>query len=528
MARCLRLLPFLLLGAAVLPATLSAQCRDGYWEPGFDHDMSGFQYSRGDRFIAVHASLVPKGPHRGEILVWNYYGNQPQTRWIQAWSLVDVSGPGPASFTNGELLLPGGEGDLFCAGHAWTAEGDLFVAGGTMIYEEEGHHAWIGGRLAFLYRPDQGTDGDWERQPDLLLPRWYPTVTMLADGRMLVSGGLLNGQTISDNYEVFDPATGLWEAVPGVGRVFDPPPVGTLDLYPRMHLLSDGTVFQSGMAPEGNLLDHLAGPGTWTFLDRQWMDWRSYGTSVLYPDPRSGQDLVLAIGGEGFLQGHTIWPMNDVSYILPGSASPQWRTGPPLNHARMLQNAAILPNGEILVVGGRSNPWYQADGEWVLIPEILDPETGVWREAAAHASPRDYHSVLLLLPDGRVLAAGGEARTTDYQIYVPGYLACGAPRPEILGLSSDLWLYGESPSVDYEDASAADPVARAVLLRPGSATHHFDQDLRYRPLEIQLQGNGSLTVQVPASPAALPPGYYMLFLVSEGGIPSVAEWVLVQ
>src|SRR3546814_14398283 len=62
-----------------------------------------------------------------------------------------------------------------------------------------------------------------------------------------------------------------------------------------------------------------------------------------------------------------------------------------------------------------------------------------WRECDALANRRAYHSVAVLLPDGRVVTAGNQCPAdTTYEVFSPPYLFAGdgslAPRPEISNL----------------------------------------------------------------------------------------------
>ena len=78
----------------------------------------------------------------------------------------------------------------------------------------------------------------------------------------------------------------------------------------------------------------------------------------------------------------------------------------------------------------------------VLPAEIWNPDTETWTTVASLQNGREYHSTALLLPDGRVLMAGGgglPGRATDQknaEIYSPPYLFKGA-RPTITSAPSD-------------------------------------------------------------------------------------------
>src|SRR5204863_6282742 len=91
-------------------------------------------------------------------------------------------------------------------------------------------------------------------------------------------------------------------------------------------------------------------------------------------------------------------PVNSAEIIDLNSPTPQWTGITPMHFARMDFNAVILPNGKVLVVGGRSN--YEPTAIAVLTPEIFDPETLTWDTVAPHQIERRYHSSAVLLPDG--------------------------------------------------------------------------------------------------------------------------------
>src|SRR5581483_1017558 len=68
-------------------------------------------------------------------------------------------------------------------------------------------------------------------------------------------------------------------------------------------------------------------------------------------------------------------------------------------------DAVLLPSGDVFMTGG-CRVW-RSDNDAVHNPEVYHPDTDTWETLPAAAIvPRDYHSVALLLPDGRVWTAG--------------------------------------------------------------------------------------------------------------------------
>src|SRR5207245_5668305 len=91
--------------------------------------------------------------------------------------------------------------------------------------------------------------------------------------------------------------------------------------------------------------------------------------------------------------------------MQPCAATPfEWEYTGSLNTARFHHTATLLPDGRVLVAGGehRSIPLPSA--------ELYDPATGTWSDTGSLSTARDSHTATLL-PNGMVLAAGG--RETD-------------------------------------------------------------------------------------------------------------------
>ena len=160
----------------------------------------------------------------------------------------------------------------------------------------------------------------------------------------------------------------------------------------------------------------------------------------------------------------------------------------------------------------------------VLPAEDWNPATGQWTTWASMAVPRLYHSIALLMPDGRVLVAGtgdltGVPNEDNAQIFSPPYLFNG-PRPTITS-SPSVVQYGSNFQVSTPDAASITSVS---LIRPAAVTHSFDESTRRVSLSFTAS-NGTLNVQAPANGGDAPPGPYMLFIVNSNGVPSVASWV---
>ena len=217
-------------------------------------------------------------------------------------------------------------------------------------------------------------------------------------------------------------------------------------------------------------------------------------------------------------------PSTANSYVLDmNQPTPRWRQTPPMAFRRTTHNLTVLPDGNVLCTGGAINSdVFDLAAAVYNAAELWSPVTETWTTLAKMRTPRMYHSVVLLLPDGRVLAAGGGRYGVDQfsaEIYSPPYLFKGL-RPTITSAPSTV-NYGSTFFVSTADASR---IASVSLIGTAAVTHAFDENQRFVKLTFQ-QAPGGLNVQAPASANLAPPGYYMLFLVDTNGVPSVAAFV---
>jgi hypothetical protein len=103
--------------------------------------------------------------------------------------------------------------------------------------------------------------------------------------------------------------------------------------------------------------------------------------------------------------------------------------------------------------------------------------------------------------------------------YFPGY--CFLPRPTIVSVMPASVGYHAPFTVNTPEAPS---IAEVVLMRPGAVTHGFNQSQRYVGCTF-TKAAGALTVTSPPDGTYAPPGWYLLFLVDGGRVPSVGHWI---
>ena len=81
--------------------------------------------------------------------------------------------------------------------------------------------------------------------------------------------------------------------------------------------------------------------------------------------------------------------------------------------------------------------------------------------------------------------------------------------------------YGAAFQITTPNAAS---IRKVALLRLGAVTHSTNMEQRYVPLSFNA-GSGQLTATVPQNANVAPPGVYMLFIVDDAGVPSVAKMV---
>src|SRR5206468_8141724 len=289
-----------------------------------------------------------------------------------------------------------------CAGHSFLPDGRLVVAGGTLSFTP-----LTGTQLSYLFDPYAE---QWTALPEMTNGRWYPTCVTLDDGKVVTFSGL------SDVPGTPNPDIESWN--PGAPYNWQLLGQRTLPYYPLLHLMPSGRVFMAGPSPLTETYDSAA--NSWTPIATTNFPGRYEACSVLLPPTFNRVMLVGGYNGSG-------QPTSSAEIIDLADPAPRWQLTAHMSFARMEHNAVLLPDGKVLVIGGRSDN--DSTPTPVLTPEIFDPAGRTWTSVAPHSVARRYHSTAVLLPDARVLAAGGDYQPSG-EIYSPPYLFRG-PRPEI-------------------------------------------------------------------------------------------------
>ena len=291
------------------------------------------------------------------------------------------------------------------------SNGRVLVVGGT-----------IGAGAPELYDPN--TDS-WTPAGTLGTPRQSPAVAVLADGRVLLAGGLRSSApALATDVDLYDPVTNTWS--PGA-------PLSAGRELANATTLSDGRVLVVGGADPstGQMIipAELYDPATNTWSPAGSMG-RINETLTLLPDGR-----VLLTGG--FNNGGG--PMTSTKLYDP--ATNTWADGPRMGYARSRHRAALLPSGLVLVAGGE-------DPTSAGTAELYDPATNAWSYTGFPSGGTGIFDTFTLLRDGRVVLTGGINTTNPIAvllrvlIYDPGSRLWDTGAPAL-----SLQRYGHSASL---------------------------------------------------------------------------------
>lgn len=530
--------------------------------------------------VPVHISLLPNG----KLLYWGRDKNNTtdSTDGSDIRESCSTYLADPLYLETGyTATLPVNGTNLFCSGHSFLPDGRLLVAGGHTNLTTPTPNP-VGSPTPSPY-PDsyklkEGVGEDKINVFDYRSPlnaawtmsaqkmahgRWYPFNVTLGNGDTLIMGGSYWNYTASQVWHNTDNSLrtqqgGLKELVGNGDNV-------VLTWYPYISMDSTGKVLMSGPRSSYRYDPSASNPpgdGRYTSTLTLNKD-HIYGTSVMY-----APNKVLVVGGYNYNNSSSVTNVGE--YIDLNEAAPSWRLMPaPMTYVRTHATSTILPDGKVLVTGGTSCKGFNnldcgpngTYGGAVQTPEMWDPDNP-WQWTPLNETksgiPRVYHSIAMLMPDGRVMIGGGGlpaatgevAGSTicpglgvedpaeckkfghrDVEFFSPPYLfntdGTTAVRPAITSAPASI-SYGQTFNVGVGNVNASG-VAKVVLIRLPSVTHTYNQDQRRVVLRSTAADARTLSVTAPAGGNDCPPGPYMMFLVNNNGraTPSVAKIVRV-
>ena len=75
--------------------------------------------------------------------------------------------------------------------------------------------------------------------------------------------------------------------------------------------------------------------------------------------------------------------------------------------------------------------------------------------------------------------------------------------------------------------TTGDPISRVTLLHTGSVTHANNAEQSFQDLAFTQAGQ-NLQITSPTNPTYTVPGYYLLFVFNNNGVPSVAKIIKIM
>jgi N-acetylneuraminic acid mutarotase len=299
------------------------------------------------------------------------------------------------------------------------------------------------------------------------------TATLLPNGKVLVTGGSgdQNNPYRKSSSELYDPSTGIWTETTPMNTSRDSH-TATL-LHNGKVLVAGGNIFPG--SPSSEIYDSVA--TTWTTTGEMNFS-RQLALAVLLTN---GKVLVMT-GLEGMTDLATVelydpatgkWALAgtttvvDSTYaaaaLLPGGkvllagadtnhlpaanmydpVSGTWTTIEPPNAVHLEPTATLLSSGKVLLAGWGTTNFEGNLYDSSISAELFDPSTGQWMNTGELNQSREDH-MATLLPDGRVLIAGGDygSALSSAELYDPGLGSSNAWRPQITSATSPINLNG--------------------------------------------------------------------------------------
>lgn len=334
----------------------------------------------------------------------------------------------------------------------------------------------------------------WRAAAPMHVARYGQTALLLGDGDVLVVGGREGPAAEARTVEIYDPASNTWTAMAAAP---DLQFVDTATLLPTDDVLITGLFGPEEYGAKVGAIElHLA-TDTWTSVARPPAAAERERTAIGLP----GGD-VLVMGGVSFEQvGPPEHPVEDLQTAYSTAevfdpATETWTPVTPMAAARIAPTATLLPSGQVLITGGLTEISPAGADAALASTEAFDPATRAWTPRAPMAFDRGAHSASLL-PDGRVLVAGGgpcgNGGCFGFGAAAPG--CCAADTAEIYDPAADAWTATEPVLTLAEHAASVLPDG-SVLVSGGN----YDFGSFYETDAAELYGSLPPAAAVHAPP----------------------------
>jgi hypothetical protein len=403
---------------------------------------------------------------------------------------------------------------------------------------------------------------------DMKYQRWYQTTVILPDGRILTLSGTDQDTSVRDVSatkvrqrvpEVYDPKTDRnialenaqkflpmyvrsfvvqtgpgkkdWKvAVLAEGEPCPPVRPGQQSCpiitgYDPFYYIGNTYLFdvQAALA-DPNI--NVPAENHWTYVTRALSAHEGAASAIKVKINADGtwSQEVFSFGGNNGSGSDVVRTVEKFNFSEP---APKWQQLSDLILPATQNNVVVLPDGKLLVVGGRGG------GGNTLHYQMFDPADGRRTDLIESPVPRHDHSTALMMPNGEVWVMGGNrvelintvsqldrgAAVPVLESYKPPYLFKG-PRPVIKNAPHKLH-YGKN----FKLRVTGGEIGSIAILRTGPITHNWTWGNRYVELPFTTDDQGRLHVTAPPLPGLAIPGDYLLFVVNKDGVPSEGKHI---
>ena len=243
------------------------------------------------------------------------------------------------------------------------------------------------------------------------------------------------------------------------------------------------------------------------------------------------KDKILMIGGQQNGGGYAA-SNQSIVIDISDSFNPKIIKKESMHYPRAFADATILPTGNVFVNGGTAVYRGAYDDTYFsnFTPEIYKTNDDIWKKMAKTNFRRNYHSSSMLLPDGRIFVAGGDA--WNAQLFYPPYLFSKdkkgktilAERPKIQKLEKT--ITNRTNQIMLVDDSRE--IEKISLISTGSTTHAQASELKYLSLDFKKISKNEIQFNIPENKNTLSNGTYLIFIVTSSGIPSEGKITYVK